>query len=537
MASMSIPNVVPDLLSETAERHGARLALASDDELMTFAELELRANRFARSLMRHGIGRGERVALWLPRSAEAVVALWGAMKAGAAYVPIDPAAPPARAAAVARDCEVAAVVTLAARAEELEAAFGDNAPIRAAWFAESDGGGRQRFAGRPAIAWRELDAEPAARPAQAVDPEDLAQILYTSGSTGAPKGVMVPHRSLLAYVRWISDTFALSLEDRVPGCSPLHFGISSFEQFSTVHAGATVYPVAPRTAAFPAAIARTWSAQRLTVWYAVPSLLTMLVTRGELAGCDLSPLRLVIFTGEVFAAKHLRELMRHAPHARFVSLYGRTETKICAWHEFGKPPADDERPPLGRPCAESIALVLDERGRPVGDGQTGELWLGGPSLMRGYWKLPAQTAESMRTIEVAPGRRTLICRTGDLVRWGPDGVLEFVGRRDHQIKLRGYRVELGEVESALGRNDAVEQAVALVVAGGDGRQRLAAAVALRSGAAADEAALKRHCAALLPSYMIPEVIEFHSRLPLNSNGKIDRSALMESAATRMEATR
>lgn len=533
-----MPPVVPDLLTATAARQGERPALVMDDLMVTYAELEMASNRVARSLIRYGVRRGDRVALWIPKSMEAIVALWGVMKAGATYVPVDAAAPASRLAYVARQCDISALVTPAARAPELDVVFGGQTPMRGVWYTDSTGDA-QPLAGVPAIPWRELESESTERPDVAMDEDDLAHIVYTSGSTGEPKGAMAAHRILLAFVKWADDTFKVTYEDRVPGHSAINHGLSGFELFLAVHAGATVYPVSPRIAVFPTAVAKSWSEQRLTIWYVMSSILTSMLNRGNLAACDLSSLRLVVFCGEAFPAKHLRQLMKLAPQARFVALYGRTETKVNMMHEVRSLPEDDAPLPLGKPCAGFRALVLDESERPVRDGEVGELWLSGPTLMRGYWGLPELTAQTLKSIEVGPGVSLLACRTGDLVKRHEDGNLEFRGRVDHQVKVRGHRVELGEIEFALTLHAAVERAVVLALPQEDVGHRLKAAVIVKPGLAIDEIALKRHCATNLPTYMVPETIELHSSLPLTSNGKVDRPVLlrqMTSASPRTAKT-
>ena len=523
-------SLLPRLLSRAAGRHADRDALVMDSTRLSYAELEAASNRFARSLLSHGVRRGDRVGLWLPKSPRAIVALYGAMKAGAAYVPVDPAAPPARLAWIARNCGVAGLVTVAERARELDEAFAGGAPMRALWYAD-DPADPPRAAGLPGIPWAEVEAESDRGPDMGGLDADLAVILYTSGSTGEPKGVMLSHRNVLAFVEWAAATFEISPEDRLANHAPFHFDLSTFDLFAGASAGAAVYPLSPRIAAFPAAVAKAWTEQRLTVWYATPSTLVLLLTRGALAERDLSALRVMLFAGEVVPAKYLRQLMSLAPRARYANLYGPTETNVCTWYEVTQAPEDDRPLPIGRACSNDEVRVLDEAGRPVPPGGAGELWVRGATVMQGYWGAPERTALVLQPIEVAPGITDLAYRTGDLVRERPDGNLEFLGRRDHQVKTRGYRVELGEIETALHRHAAVDEAVAIAVPDEEITNRLRAVVVLKSGAAADEADLKQFLSLTLPRYMVPEAIEFRSALPRTSSGKVDRRAL-EASPTR-----
>jgi len=521
--------LLPHLVTESAARFPERPALVMDGRTLSYAGLESLSNRFARSLAGHGVRPGDRVALWLPRSIESVVALYGVMKAGAAYVPVDPGAPPARLAYIARDCAVSGLVTVAARAAALEETFGSGAPMRAVWFAEEAEAPAEtpRAAGLPNVTWAEAGAESDTAPELRALEGDLAYILYTSGSTGEPKGVMLTHRNALAFVEWAGDVFQVTHEDRLANHAPFHFDLSTFDLYAGARAGAAVYPLSPRIASFPAAVARQWCADRLTVWYATPSTLVLMLTRGGLKDLDLSALRVLLFAGEVFPVKYLRELMRLAPRARYANLYGPTETNVCTWLEVAAPPEGERPLPIGKACPYDDVLVLDESLKPVPTGAAGELWVRGATVMRGYWGRPERTALALQPIEIAPGVTDLAYRTGDLVRVQGDDNLEFLGRRDHQVKTRGYRVELGEIETVLHRHPAVDEAVVLAIPDEEVTHRLRAVVVTKSGSALDEAALRQHCAESLPRYMVPEAIEFRRELPRTSSGKVDRRALAQ----------
>ncbi len=520
--------LLPDLLSYSANRWPEDPAIVMDAIALSYSELEAASNRFARALVRSGVGHGDRVALWLPKSPEAAVALYGVMKAGAAYVAVDPSAPPARLAYIARDCQVAGVVTLSTRFAALGREFAGDAPMRVVLHADTEAD-PVRLARLPTISWAEINQgspEPLSNPAKETD---LAYILYTSGSTGEPKGVMISHRSSLSFVEWAGDTFAITREDRMANHAGFHFDLSVFDLFAGARAGATVYPVSPRVAPFPAALSRQWSDQRLTVWYATPSTLIQLLARGNLSAVDLSALRLVLFAGEVFPVKHLRQLMALVPRARFANLYGPTETNVCTWYEVQSLPSEGSSLPIGRSCSNCQVLLLDEAGLAVRDGEVGELWVSGGTLMHGYWGRPELTARALKEIEVSPGQRKRAYRTGDLVRRLGDGDLQFVGRRDHQVKTRGYRVELGEIEAMLSRHPAVDESVVLAVPDEEIGHRLKAVVVPNAGKPVDEAELKRHCSEVLPRYMIPEMIEFRSNLPRTGSDKVDREALLRLA--------
>jgi acyl-CoA synthetase (AMP-forming)/AMP-acid ligase II len=284
--------------------------------------------------------------------------------------------------------------------------------------------------------------------------------------------------------------------------------------------------VSPRIASFPAAVVARWAQERLSVWYCTPSSLVLMLTRGGLEKQDLSALRLLLFAGEVFPNKYLRQLMALAPHVRFANLFGPTETNVCTWLEVKQPPEGDAPLSIGRACPYDEALVLDDALRPVPAGGIGELWVRGASVMHGYWGRPERSALALQTIDIAPGIRDRAYRTGDLARVLPDGNLEFLGRRDHQVKTRGYRVELGEIETRLAAHPGVDEAVVLAVPDEEVTHRLAAVVVRRAGAEVTSDELRQHCALTLPRYMVPESVEFRKDLPRTSSGKVDRRALL-----------
>lgn len=515
-----------DLLRSAAERHAGRTAVTCGKAQLTWAGLERRAASLATVLSAQGVGPGDRVAVYLDKSIEVIVALFGVLCAGAAYVPLDPTGPPNRSARILADCDLAHIVTATNKFGRLREIVSGGTTLRHAVILDGEGAALRDGLAPLSVALKG-DVESAAPAAPvAAGGSQLAYILYTSGSTGQPKGVAISHGAALAFVDWAVGEFALGAEDSVSWHAPLQFDLSVFDLFASARTGARICVVTPGMSVFPQSLARWIETERITTWYSVPSILIQLARHGDLPGRDLSQLRQVLFAGEPFPAPRLRELMGHLPGVRFHNLYGPTETNVCTWHEVRQPPEPHESVPIGVPVAGDRVHLLDEDGRPVPEGGLGEVAVSGPTLMEGYWNDAAKTAGVLRPW-APPGaapERTYF--TGDVGRWRADGVLEYHGRRDGMVKTRGYRVELGEIETALHGHPDVGEAVAYPVPHEEFGHTILAVVVAREGRPIDGAVLRRFCADKLPAYMVPESIDVaEGPLPRTANGKVDRRAI------------
>jgi amino acid adenylation domain-containing protein len=516
-----------DLLGAAARRDGERPAVADGVRTVTYGELDERANRLARLLRDRGIWRGDRVGIYLEKSLEAVVAIYGTLRAGAAYVPLDPSAPVVRLAYIARNAELRCVLTGIEKAETWPGLMAEGAPLETL-VALNVGEHEavpvvERVAVLPAAA---LDAYDASPPDVDVGLSDLAYILYTSGSTGKPKGVMLSHRNALAFVEWAVGEIGVTASDRVSSHAPFHFDLSVFDLYAAAAAGAPVVLVPPTLSVFPVELARFIANAGITVWYSVPSILSMLASRGRLESIDLSALRAIIFAGEVFPTKYLFQLMRLVPRARFHNWYGPTETNVCT--AYPVPPLDEcpHDLPIGRAIAGVEAFAVTDVGQRAAQGDVGELHVTGPTVMQGYWADSQRTAQSL--IKNAEGGWPTY-KTGDLVRECSDGNLLFLGRRDAQIKSRGYRIELGEIEAVLHGHPAVVECAVRAVPDELVTNRIKAYVVVRNGV--DETALVQFCQSQLSQHMVPEIFEFRDQLPKTSTGKIARTELDASPPT------
>ncbi|MCA9688443.1 MAG: amino acid adenylation domain-containing protein [Myxococcales bacterium] len=496
-----------------AARHPERVAVSDPrrDHEVSYEALRARAGKVRDFLHAVGVAPGDRVGLCMYKSSDVVAVILGALERGAAYVPVDPSAPASRGAYILGDCAVAVVFveeSLAPALEEALAAAG--AAPRIVRVSPEVGGLDQALAERA--------SEPCATSEPA--PEELAYILYTSGSTGLPKGVMISHENAVSFVDWASDLTSPTPDDRYSSHAPFHFDLSILDLYVPLGAGASVHLVAEEVAREPRSLAQWIARQQITVWYSAPSILAMLAQYGRLDRYDFAPLRIVLFAGEVFPVKHLRALTALWPAPRYFNLYGPTETNVCTYHEIpARVPEAREQPyPIGRACSHLSVRLAEADGQPVAAGEEGEVQVSGPGVTRGYWNLPERTSAAF----TADGWY----RTGDIAYPDEEGALVFVGRRDRMVKRRGYRVELGEIESALYRHDDVAEAAVLATPDEDAGVLITAfLVAKEPTTPLTLLGVKQFCAQHVPLYMLPDRVEVLDRLPKTSTDKVDYQAL------------
>jgi amino acid adenylation domain-containing protein len=502
-AVMPVPDApVHALFEAQAARAPDATALVWSGGEMTCGELDARAGALALRLLATGVRPESRVALVLDRSPEMVVALLAVLKAGGAYVPVDPEYPAARIAWMLEDSAAAVVLTQAHLAGSLPA-------TDARVIAVDDDAGPERSEG-----------ERAALPA--IHPESIAYVVYTSGSTGTPKGVEVPHGALSNHMAWMRRRFPLGADGAVLQKTPFGFDASVWEFWSPLLEGARLVMARPGGHRDPAWLVDALRRGRITTLQVVPSLLAVLVDEPGLEAC--TALRRVYAGGEPLPTELVRRL-RARLDVEVVNLYGPTEACIDASFHVAEPDFALPGAPIGRAVDNARLYVLDPALRPVPIGVAGELCIGGVGVARGYLRRPGLTAERFVPDPFgAAGSR--LYRTGDRVRLGADGVLHYLGRADFQVKVRGHRVELGEIEAALLRDPAV-RAAAVVVRDG----AVAGYVVPAEGRTVDAAALRDALMAALPEYMVPSAIVRLDEMPLTPTGKVDRRALPDPATT------
>ncbi|MFB6888770.1 amino acid adenylation domain-containing protein [Kitasatospora sp. NPDC056327] len=490
---------------EQARRSPEAVALRFEGRSVGYRELDRRANRLAHRLRRLGVGRDVVVGVGMERSPELVVALLAVLKAGGAYLPLDPELPSARLELMVRD---ARVPVLLAQRRVL---------------------GRLPAAGAEVLCVEEFEAapgdEPDTGPEVEVDGEDLAYVIYTSGSTGTPKGVMNVHAAIRNRLLWMQDAYRLGADDRVLQKTPFSFDVSVWEFFWPLAAGATLVLARPEGHRDPGYLARTVREERITTLHFVPSMLQAFL-REPVEEC--TSLRRVVCSGEALP-RDLQDRFLARSGARLYNLYGPTEAAVDVTHWTCRPDTDPRRPvPIGRPIANTRVHVLDEALRPVPVGVPGELHIGGRGLARGYLGRPELTAERFVRDPFDPDPAARLYRTGDLARFREDGAVEYLGRLDHQVKLRGFRIEPGEIEAVLTAHPLVREAVVTARAHRAGDVRLVAHLTVAGGTGAPgPAELAAHLRGRLPAHMVPAAFAVLDALPLTPSGKVDRAALPE----------
>ena len=503
---------VHELFAEQSARAPLAPAVAFEERTLTYGQLEEGSNRLAHYLHAIGLAPGALVGVLMPRSPELIVALLGVLKAGGAYLPMDPAYPPERLRLMMDDANVQILITT----DKLAVEAGGNLPLVVRVDADA-----------PAIA-----SHPPVPPIVKVHPRALLYVIYTSGSTGMPKGVAVEHQ---AVVRLAFDDEYVSLrpDNRVAQLSNLSFDAFTFEVWCTLLNGACVVVLPQDVVVSTARLATEIKHRSITVMFITTALFNAVAADFPDAFGSLTSL---LVGGEALDPKSVRRVMSTSPPQRFLNAYGPTEgTTFSSWHLLTEMPALESSVPIGRPIANTRLYVVDKTGHPVPIGIPGELWIGGHGLARGYLNRPELTADRFLPdpFRDEPGAR--VYRTGDLGRWLPDGAIEFLGRMDDQVKIRGYRVEPGEIEFALTAHPQVREAAVMVREDRPGDRRLAAYVVTGPGPAPSPGQLRQHLAGRLPDYMVPSAFTILPALPLTPNGKLDRKALPEPERARPES--
>lgn len=467
---------------------------------MDYDELSEAVFHFAGHLKHLGVKSGDRIGLWVDKSCRALAAMLAVTHIGAIYVPIDPANPIRRVEEIRNDCQLSVLIT---SAEQLDQCTHDISIQCRVIILNEEYYGTADFI--PSLTcWSEaMKASPILSPT-VVDYQDVAYMLYTSGSTGTPKGVKITHENALAFIHWAKAKLMPSKQDRFANHAPWHFDLSVFDIYVSLLAGASVHLVSELLSYVPKQLIDFIEQQQITVWYSVPTALKLMLEAEPLFAERCKLLTTVIFAGEAFEVKALKVLRAALPQARLYNFYGPTETNVCTYYEVGE--NVPELLPIGFSASNSIITIRNNNGEELEQGLRGFICVSGPTVFAGYWGKPEQESHYYNT--------------GDLGYYNEFGELMYNGREDHMVKVKGYRIHLGEVEHALNKHKHVAECV--VVLNED--KQLHAHITIKDKAPT-LLELKMHCAKLLPKYMLIDRLQVWSQLPLTRNGKYARQEL------------
>ncbi|HJU44096.1 MAG TPA: amino acid adenylation domain-containing protein [Vicinamibacterales bacterium] len=520
--------LLQDWVVEQAQRRPEATAVVSTAARLTYGELDTLSSQLARVLKEAGCQRFDRVALLLPSSPMAIAGLLGIYKAGGIYVPLDAASPVARLKKILDSCENQWLLAAAPVTPVVQELFEDEEyrqRLRVGWLdhaAPVGDGFRADFT------LDDVRRAPAAPIDCRRDSDVPAHILFTSGSTGMPKGVVLSHANVIHFIEWAVGYFGIESSDRAPALPPLHFDMSMLDIFSMMAAGGELHLIPKELHLLPQKLAEFIRTAQLTQLYVVPAILNLLAKFNAVRQNDFPAMRRVIWAGDVLPTPALIYWMQRLPHVSFTNLYGPTETAISSsYYTVPECPRDPQAAiPIGVGCAGEELLVLDESLRPAATGEIGDLYIGGVGVALGYWRDAERTAQSFLRDPRNPSQR--LYKTGDLARVGDNGQVYFLGRKDFQVKSRGYRIELGEIETAVNAIDGIlECAVVGVRTGGFEGVAICCAYVTQPGEKMTPSAIRRALSRAVPPYMLPTRWQAFDVFPKNASGKIDRRRLQD----------
>ncbi|MEM9942011.1 MAG: amino acid adenylation domain-containing protein [Planctomycetota bacterium] len=525
-------------IDASAQRFSERVAYQDHNETISYGALSDRTSQLANLLKSNGLEKGDRVGILLRRNLLSPIAVHAVLKSGGVFVPIDPSSPPQRIATIARDCQIRFLVTENSSAESVKAAL----KILQTTSSDTDFdvvGLKNKFETTSVknFAWEELAEFSKSFPPANLSGSDLAYVMYTSGSTGPPKGIRHTHSSGYHYALFSATTYGIRSDDCIGSHSPLHFDMSTLGYLTAPLVGAATTIVPAAFTKFPVNLSDLIESTKITIWYSVPFALIQLLNRGILDQRDLSRLRWILYGGEPFPTRQLQRLRKCIPHAAISNVYGPAEVNQCTY--FHIPPFKDDPDllndnaavPIGQTWDQTEALIEAINSESaVDEPEEGELCIHSPTMMEGYWNRPDLNRDCFLELVRNNGTKAKFYRTGDLVRKDKFGVLHLVGRVDRQVKIRGHRIELDQIENVLTSHTNIEEAAVFAIDNPPDSKQLVAVVLVgettgnMSSSEVTEFA-KEH----LPKYCIPEVVIIESELPRTSTGKIDRLKIQDNS--------
>lgn len=491
-----------------------RLAVSDGQYDYSYAQLHIEIGKVSRCLSDLHVQRGDRVGIWVNKSCRALAVMLAVTRIGAVYVPIDPMNPRLRVEVIREDCQLKAIVTSAdkfshyCQQQPVDCAFilVDELPVNESQNASS---GLHKV-----LTWQDIQHCSAQLEMQTVHPDELAYILYTSGSTGTPKGVKITHHNALAFINWSIDELSATTKDRFANHAPWHFDLSVLDIYGALGVGGSVHLIDEMTSYVPNKLIEFISKHAITIWYSVPSALQLMLKAAPDLAIQCPQLHTLIFAGEAYEMKALAQLREAFAAARLYNFYGPTETNVCSFYKL--PSQLPALLPIGHAASGANITLCDQHGEHVAVNQHGFITVVGPTVFSGYWGMEPNDTERYNT--------------GDIGYVNEQGELMYVGREDHMVKVKGYRVHLAEVERAIYSHQQVTECVVLL----DKGQRLHAHIACKKDTHLSLLSLKMHCAKRLPKYMLPEQLTLWPVLPKNRNGKLSRRCLSTSSPAHLQ---
>jgi D-alanine--poly(phosphoribitol) ligase subunit 1 len=521
--------LVQQRFDEISRKYSGQIALYFQDESISYENLYLSSNRIAHSLRRHGVQRGDRIAIILPKSTNSIRAILGTLKADAIYVPIDFRAPSKRIEEIIVDCSPSGIICDKSTINQMDSILLMHKKRPTLWVLGAERGDDPQGG---VLCENDVQDESNEKPDYSNIDEDIAYILYTSGSTGKPKGVMISHLNIFNYINWATDYFQIHGSDRILNTALFHYDMSTFDIYCALHTGASLTIVPEKVLLFPNRIIDMIEQSRISIWKGVSSLLAYIAKLHGLDQGRMNSLRKIIFSGENLPTKYLIEWMRTYPEKEFYNAYGPTEcTGISTCYRIEQiPPDANARIPIGKACANSEVFSLHDGATLARVGEVAELYIRGSSVGHGYWNDAEKTRRSFVRNPLNERANEIVYGTGDLVRQLEDGNYVFCGRKDFQIKHMGHRIELGEIEYALqGVEHVKDAAVIAAKEAADENEQIVAFIEIDGEADVDE--IHERLKDRLPQHMMPTKIKVLSQIRRLENGKIDRQSLGSSWAS------